>query len=117
MKARSNPFLFCALVPAAFFALAPLHAADVSTAGGVTINSNNPGNKYIDAGILTVSGGFVALGTSEAAPHSRQVKARMPDSTGDFRVRLSLWMCLESGLKAAESSRLRAFMRCVANRS
>ena len=24
------------------------------------------------------------------ASHSRQVKARMPDSTGDFRVRLSL---------------------------
>lgn len=49
--------------------------------------------------------------------HSRQLKARIPDSTGDWRARLSRVMCLGSGLKAATSARSVDFTRCTASRS
>ena len=58
MKSKNHPFLFRTLSSgAALFALTPLHAADVDTTLGVTLNANNPGNKYTGAGTLTVSGG------------------------------------------------------------
>ena len=44
-------------------------------------------------------------GRVKQSTHSRQVKAKMPDSMGDLRVRLSLTTCLGSGVKAASSAR------------
>ena len=49
--------------------------------------------------------------------HSRQVKAKMPDSTGDFRLRLSLTTCLGSGSKVINSARSWALMSRTARRS
>ena len=49
--------------------------------------------------------------------HSRQVKAKMPDSTGEFRVRLSRATCLGSGSNAINSARSRALMSRNARRS
>ena len=49
--------------------------------------------------------------------HSRQAKARMPDSTGDFRVRLSRATCRGSGSEAAISARSRALTSRTARRS
>ena len=49
--------------------------------------------------------------------HSRQVKAKMPDSTGDLRVRLSLTTCLGSGSKVINSARSWALMSRTARRS
>jgi len=49
--------------------------------------------------------------------HSRQVKARMPDSIGDFRVRLSRSTCLGSGSNAANSARSQALTSRTARRS
>jgi glycogen debranching enzyme len=48
---------------------------------------------------------------SWAASHWRQVSALIPDSTGDFRRRLSRRTCRGSGSKAASSSRSRALTR------
>ena len=55
-----------------------------------------------------------------AAPptaHSRQFKARIPDSTADWRARLSRVTCLGSGLKAATAARSVDLTRCTASRS
>ena len=49
--------------------------------------------------------------------HSRQFKAKMPNSTGDFRLRLSLTTCLGSGSKVINSARSRALMSRTARRS
>ena len=49
--------------------------------------------------------------------HSRQFKARIPDSTGDWRARLSRVTCLGSGLKAATAARSVDLTRCTASRS
>ena len=56
-------------------------------------------------------------GGGRKATHSRQVKARMPDSTGYFRIRLSRSTCLRSGSNAANSSKLRALMSRTASKS
>ena len=42
-----------------------------------------------------------------ASAHLLQVKAEMPDSTGDFQIRLSRTTCLGSGSKVINSARSR----------
>ena len=74
MKSKLNPsrHIQSALVTAAALALMPLHAADVDTTGTtITLNFNNPGNKYIGNGTLEVSGGStVELATGGGSPSS-----------------------------------------------
>ena len=52
-----------------------------------------------------------------APTHSRQVKAWMPASTGDFRVRLPRSTCLGSGSNVSNSARSRALISRTARRS
>ena len=61
--------------------------------------------------------GFTVIRLFIDQSHSRQVKAEIPDSTGEFRLRLSLTTCLGSGSKVINSARLRALMSRTARRS
>ena len=60
---------------------------------------------------------YEAFPPEKARAHSRQVKARIADSTGDFRVRLSRSTCLGSGSNASNSARSRALISRTARRS
>jgi autotransporter-associated beta strand protein len=69
MKSKYNPLIFRSLATgAALFGIAPLHAADVDTTGGVTLSAEN---RYTGAGTLTAnSGGDLWLGGGGGAPNT-----------------------------------------------
>jgi hypothetical protein len=52
-----------------------------------------------------------------ALNHSRQVKAKMPDSTGDWRARLSRVTCLGSGSNESSAARSVAVTNRTASKS
>jgi hypothetical protein len=77
---------------------------------GTLRNHEDPLMNYFKANKLYSSG------IVEGA-HSRQVKARMPDSTGDFRIRLSRSTCLGSGSNAINYAKSRDLISRTARRS
>ena len=65
--------------------------------------------------VLSAVVSVITYSASRMVWHSRQPSETIPDSTGDFRRRLSRWMCLGSGLKLHNSLRSLALMRCDAS--